>query len=500
MAAVIVLMAGWACAEAQDIPPKREFRGVWIATVANIDWPSAPGLPAEIQKEEFRRILDQHRQTGINAVFVQVRPAADALYAKSREPWSEWLTGSQGKSPQPFYDPLRFMIEEAHRRGMELHAWFNPYRAAFKASARVAPDHITRRKPEWFFNYAGKKLFNPGIPEVRDYIVQVIMDVARNYDIDGVHFDDYFYPYPARGEYIPDAALYRRYSKDGLSLEDWRRQNVNLLIRELQDSLNHTKPYIKFGISPFGIWKNLAQDFKGSDTDGGASYSNQFADSRRWLEEGWIDYIVPQIYFPFGHARAAYDNLVLWWSENAFKKHLYIGLGAYRIREWRDRRQMPRQIRYARKYSEVGGLVFFSSNSLQQNPLGFTDSLRNNYFYYPALPPVMPWKDVIAPKPPENPTLEFMQAEGIKLNWQAPAAAPDGETPRGYVIYRFRQGDPLNTDDPRHILNIQFHDTFFTDRTARKNEDYVYVITAIDRLSNESAAVCRISTQLVKTN
>lgn len=499
LTALIVLLSGFITGAAQTIPPKRELRAVWIASVANIDWPSEQGLSTEAQKREFRQLLDRHEKTGINAVFVQVRPAADALYAKGREPWSEWLSGIQGKAPEPFYDPLEFMIGEAHQRGMELHAWFNPYRAVFNANGRVAPDHITRQKPAWFFNYGGKKLFNPGIPEARHYIVQVIMDVVRNYDIDGVHFDDYFYPYPVRGEHIPDAALYRRYAPEGMSRDDWRRNNVNLLISELQDSINKEKPYIKFGISPFGIWKNLAEDFKGSDTDGGSSYYNQFADSRRWLEEGWIDYVVPQIYFPFGHRRAAFDNLVLWWSENVFDKHLYIGLGAYRIREWGDRRQMPRQLTYTRKYSEVGGVVFFSSNSLRDNPLGFTDSLRNHYFRYPALPPAMPWKDHTAPLPPEDPRLEFGHGEsGIRISWSAPDTASDGDTARGYVIYRFKQGTALETSDPRHILRIQFGDTSFTDHTARRQEDYVYVITSLDRLSNESTASCRISTQSVK--
>lgn len=490
-----MLLAAFSEIRAQDAPPKREFRGVWIATVANIDWPSEQGLSTRAQQLEFTRILDRHQQMGINAVIVQVRPAADAIYAKSREPWSEWLSGVQGRQPDPFYDPLSFMIEEAHKRGMELHAWFNPYRAVFRADGPVAPDHITRKKPEWFFNYGGKKLFNPGIPEVRQYIVQVIMDVVRNYDIDGVHFDDYFYPYPVSGEHIPDAALYRKYAPGGMTLEDWRRQNVNLLISELQDSINSEKSYVKFGISPFGIWKNMHQDFEGSDTDGGSTYYHQFADSRRWVQEGWVDYIVPQIYFPFGHSLAPYDDLVLWWSENAFDRHLYIGLGAYRINQWRDRRQMPRQLGYARKYSEVGGVVFFSSNTLLQNPLGFADSLQNNYFRYPALPPAMPWKDRVPPLAPEGPRLEPDRAEGTRLSWTAPAPAPDGDTARGYVIYRFEQGQPLDTEDPRHIITVQFGATSYIDKTALPQQDYVYVITALDRLSNESVARCRISTQ-----
>lgn len=476
---------------AQDIPPKREIRGVWIATVVNIDWPSRPGLSSDQQKREFLRLLDSHEKAGINTLFVQVRPAADALYAKSREPWSKWLTGTQGKAPYPFYDPLEFMVDEAHKRGMEIHAWFNPYRAAFRSDDILSPDHITRKKPGWFFNYGGKKMFDPGIPEVRDYIVSVIMDVVRNYDIDGVHFDDYFYPYPDGRSGVPDQASFLQFGKG--NRDDWRRENVNMLIRTLQDSIRQAKSFVKFGISPFGIWKNRSEDALGSFTNGHATYYEQFADSRRWLKEGWIDYVVPQLYFPIGHRRAAYDDLVLWWSENVFGKHLYIGMGAYRIHEWGDRSQMPRQLEMARKYEETGGFVFFSSKSLISNPLGFTGLLENRYFKYPAIPPAMPWKDPVPPLPPGRLSLKAGEG-GNELQWQEPDLASDGETARGYVIYRFKEGEALNTEDPRHILSIRFGSTSYTDQTALKGEDYVYVVTSLDRLNNESAPSGRIST------
>lgn len=229
------------------IAPKREFRGVWVATVSNIDWPSRPGLSADRQKQEFIGILEQHKANGMNAIILQVRPAADAFYAKSREPWSQWLMGRQGLAPAPGYDPLEFAIKEAHQRGMELHAWFNPYRATLGVNSAVHESHMTKKRPDLFFTYAGKKQFDPGIPEVRDYIVQVILDVVKGYDVDGIHFDDYFYPYKVEGQRINDSATFRKYPNDFTDINDWRRNNVNLLIKELADSIHFYKKYVKFG-------------------------------------------------------------------------------------------------------------------------------------------------------------------------------------------------------------------------------------------------------------
>ena len=369
---------------AQDIQaPKREFRGVWIATVQNIDWPSKRGLSSDVQKQEFLQILDDHQKTGINAVMLQVRPSADALYAKSQELWSMFLSGKQGVAPSPSYDPLEFAVVEAHRRGMELHAWFNPYRATNDTiDSNTSINHISRTKPEWFFTYGGKKYFNPGLPEVRAYIVGIIMGVVRNYDIDGVHFDDYFYPYPGKTP-LPDSVTYVQYGKNFSSIEDWRRNNVDVLIKTLSDSIHDAKRYVKFGISPFGIWRNKKDDPEGSETNGLSGYSALYADARKWLQGGWIDYINPQVYFPFNYAPAAYEKLVDWWSNNAYGKHVYIGQGVYRSMEdrdgWRDKKQLPNQIRYLRQNSRVQGSVFFSSKSVSTNMAGFRDSLRNDF-------------------------------------------------------------------------------------------------------------------------
>ncbi len=474
--------------------PKREFRGVWVATVTNIDWPSAPRLTVERQRSELINILNFHEQASLNAIMFQVRPAADAFYAKSREPWSKWLTGQQGLAPADGFDPLEFAINEAHKRNMELHAWFNPYRATMDGGA-VSEQHVTRVHPDWFFTYGGRKLFNPGLPDVREYIVQVILDVVKNYDVDGIHMDDYFYPYPIAGQKINDQATFQKYgAEDFDDIRDWRRDNVDTLIHMLADSIHKYKPFVKFGISPFGIWKNAGQDPEGSATSGGSSFYEQYADSRRWIEEGWIDYINPQIYWPFGNRAAAFEKLTDWWSQHTYNRHLYIGQGAYRIGEVRNSGfknpdQIPAQIRYLRNNPRVQGSVFFSSASLRRNYGGVNDSLKNNYYKNPALPPPMLWLDSVAPNPVRD-LLVARADNGLQLHWQTPFLAKDKELVYGYVIYRFYQGERINISDPTHILHIQYNPlTASIDATAEKGKNYVYIVTAIDRLKNESDPV-----------
>ncbi|MDO3641920.1 MAG: glycoside hydrolase family 10 protein [Mucilaginibacter sp.] len=477
---------------ADTLPPKREFRGVWIATVENIDWPSKPGLPTDQQKQEMIDRLNAHQRQGINEVMFQIRPAADAFYAKSREPWSKWLTGKQGQGPNPSYDPLEFAITEAHKRGMELHAWFNPYRATNDGRfSLLSPAHITRIKPEWFFTYGGIKLFNPGIPEVRDYIVKVFLDVVDNYDIDGVHMDDYFYPYPIDGQKINDAQTFAEYGQGYDDIKDWRRHNVDTLIQMLSDSIQAHNPRVKFGISPFGIWANKYQNPEGSATHGGSSNYELYADSRKWVKEGWVDYINPQLYWPLGDRSAAFDTLVNWWSDNTYGRHLYIGMAAYRINErkvnkFKNPAQMPDQIKYLRANPRVQGSVYFSSKSLINNPLGFADSLKENYYKYPALPPVMLWLDSIPPNAPQNFTATPM-LHSVQLKWTTPLPAKDNETAYGYVVYRFEEKEKINLNDPKHILHIQYNNsTSFVDDSVPRGKTYMYVVTALDRLKNES--------------
>ncbi|MEC3881868.1 glycoside hydrolase family 10 protein [Parapedobacter sp. 10938] len=477
-----------------DTPPKRELRGAWVATVVNIDWPSADNLSTAAQQQELIRHLDNHQRAGINAVFLQIRPTADAFYAKSSEPWSRFLTGKPGRAPEPFYDPLEFAINEAHKRGMELHAWINPYRATFDlVAANTTNDHITRLKPEWFFVYGGKKLFNPGIPQVRDYIVGIVTDIVRNYDIDGVHFDDYFYPYPAGGRSIPDAETFRKYPNVFKNIADWRRNNVNLLIQMISESVHREKEYIKFGVSPFGIWDNKKDHPDGSASSGFSGYRQLYADALKWLEEGWVDYINPQIYFPFGHPAAPYEVLADWWAERTHGRHLYIGHAAYRATEngagWRDRSQIPNQVRYARQHAGAQGSIYYSAKHITNNVVGLRDSLQYNLYRYKSLPPTMPWLDSIAPEPPFGLLAQVAEnGTSVILQWQPGAPAADGEAPYGYVVYRFNEGEPLDVENPQNILHITYDHTQmqYTDNLTRKNGHYRYVVTTIDRLKNES--------------
>jgi uncharacterized lipoprotein YddW (UPF0748 family) len=374
-----------------DAQPGTEFRGVWIATVDNIDWPRQATTDVESQKQEFIRQLDMHKANGLNAVIVQVRPAADAFYPSPYEPWSQWLTGVQGRPPVPYYDPLQFMIDESHKRGFEFHAWCNPYRADFNiGSSSIAPAHITKIHPEWFLDYGNKKYFDPANKDVQQFVVNVIRDMVSRYDIDAVHMDDYFYPYRIAGKEFPDAASYSN-SGSSLSKDDWRRSNVDSIIKKLNTVIKEEKPLCKFGISPFSVWRNKDRDPRGSDSKSDqTNYDDLYADILLWLEKGWIDYVAPQLYLEIGHPKIPYEKLLDWWSKNTFGKNCYIGLGIYRAGSndvWKDKTQLPRQIEALRKTPNIQGMIFFSSKTFDKNPNGWSDSLRLNYFAVPAKTP-----------------------------------------------------------------------------------------------------------------
>ena len=385
-----------------SILPKYEFRGVWIASVENIDWPKRNQYNSADQKAEYIRQLDLHEANGMNAVIVQVRPATDALYPSPYEPWSQWLTGKQGKAPFPYYDPLEFTINEAHKRGFEYHAWCNPYRANFSiGKASIAPNHITKVHPEWFIRYGTTLYFDPGNKEGQDWVVKVIRDMVSRYDIDALHMDDYFYPYRIPGKEFQDDASYAKYG-NGMTREDWRRSNVDSIILKLSTAIKEVKPWVKFGISPFGVWRNKAQDPEGSDTNAGVTnYDDLYADILLWLRMKWIDYVAPQIYWEFTQPNAPYQALVDWWNEHTYGRQCYIGLGLYKANTssaWRDRTLIPRQIESLRQKENVQGAVYFSSSSFDKNPLGVNDTLRSNYYREPALIPPMEW---LPPKPEE---------------------------------------------------------------------------------------------------
>jgi uncharacterized lipoprotein YddW (UPF0748 family) len=487
-------------------PPKREFRGAWIATVGNIDWPSRAGLSAAQQQAEFINLLTLHQQAGLNAVVVQVRANADALYASSLEPWAEVLTGRQGQGPG--YDPLAFMIAECRRRGLEFHAWFNPYRAVSNAStAQLAQNHVAIQHPEWLLAQGTLRILNPGLPAVRSYVMRVIMDVLRRYDVDGIHFDDYFYPYPPAAGTSPfnDDAAFAAHGQGFNSRADWRRDNVNRFVRQLADSIRTVKPWVKFGISPSGIWQNrsTAQPF-GSATNGLQSYADIYADSRLWVQQGWVDYIAPQLYWNIGLAAANYEVLVPWWSGvvqgspavGGSNRHLYIGQAAYRVgatgenATWQQPGHMPAQLRLNRNTVGVQGSIFYNTNTLNRNPLGLRDSLRTAAFYArPALRPAMPWKP--SPTLP-MPTQLQAQREGsrVVLRWQRPVTGSgELERTRQYAVYRFGEGQVLSTEDPTALLAITPTDTtVFEDGNVPEGRTVRYVVTALNRLHAESAA------------
>ena len=498
--ALLATFLFFSSAQAQQFP-KYEMRAAWIATVDNIDWPSRGNYDPEKQQQEFKTLLDMHQRNGMNAVVVQVRPATDAFYPSEYEPWSEWLTGKQGRAPQPYYDPLAFMVEETHKRGMEFHAWFNPYRAVFNIrTSSIAPDHISRKKPEWFLTYGDKKYFDPGNPEVRKHLTEVISDVVRRYDIDAVHFDDYFYPYRIPGKEFPDYASYKKYGNN-LSRDDWRRSNTDSIIHNLFTAIRTEKPWVKFGVSPFGVWRNNDKDPDGSPTKGGLSnYDDLYADILLWLELGWIDYVVPQLYWERGHKLVAYEILLDWWAGFAYGKHLYIGHGLYRTQEnvtaaWRNKQELPEQIRLLREYPEVQGSMYFSTKSFLNNPNGWNDSLRLNYYKYKALVPSMSWMDTTRPEVPSVEEVEIKENKAVffvkRLSQQRPI--------RGFVLYRGGNEAELKLKSAEQLRAVNFSSDScsFEEVIPEMAKEMLFQVCAISHNSVESAP--SVTIRIIKT-
>ena len=464
---------------------KREFRGVWVASVVNLDWPTSNSSSVAQQKESLKNLFDKIAATNINAIFFQIRSECDAMYNSPLEPWSYWLTGRQGKAPEPFYDPLEFAIAEAHKRGLELHAWFNPYRAVRQVGNYIqASNHVSVLHPEWIIRKGDLKILNPGLPQVREYVARVISDVVRRYDIDGVHFDDYFYPYPPNN--ITDAddqATFNQYPRGFTNIEDWRRDNVNELIRMVQDSISAIKPYIKFGISPFGIWKSgVPQGIVGLD-----AYSEIYADAVSWLNEQIIDYLAPQLYWPFGGGQD-YGKLLPWWASQTNGRHLYSGQALYRASDWSPE-EIPRQIRLNRTTENCYGNILFRAQNLYSNPNGVTDSLVENYYKFKALPPVMDWKDVVSPNEINNFAFGSLnELRGDGLVWDVPTIASDGDSAFMYAIYHFATPSviPEDLNDPANLLTVTSDNYYkITQKDISDNKLY-FVVTALDRNFNES--------------
>ena len=468
--------------------PKREFRGAWIQCVNG----QFQGMSTQKMQETLIYQLNELQRTGVNAIIFQVRPECDALYESNLEPWSRFLTGQQGKAPNPYWDPLHWMIDQCHRRGMELHAWINPYRAKTKGTTALSSKHIGVRQPERCFSYDDLLILNPGIPENRDYICQVARDIVTRYDVDGIHMDDYFYPYPAAGQTIPDDAQYRLYSNGIKDRGDWRRYNVNLFIKQFYETVHKAKPWVKVGISPFGIYRNKRSADIGSDTNGLQNYDDLYADVLLWINNGWLDYCVPQIYWEIGHKSADYETLIRWWNQHAAGRPLFIGEDIERTVKAADLQnpslnQQPAKQRLHQQMQNVDGTVLWYAKAAVDNTGNYATALRQTYWRTPALQPLMPFIDKKAPKKPRR-VKPVWTSDGYILFWTAPKGKKWGDVATRYVVYRFAKGEKVNTSDASKILCVtsQTH----LKLPYQKGEDkYTYVVTALDRLQNESKPV-----------
>lgn len=473
----LIFITFFSCAKKSQIP-KREFRAVWFTTVKNLDWPTTPNESVKDQKADAIQMLDKLHKANFNAIIFQVRDECDAFYVSKYDPWSFYLTGMQGKAPEPFYDPLKFMINESHKRSMELHAWINPFRAEKEINSYpVSKTHISETHPEWVYTNGKTKYLDPGIPDVRNYITDVIVEIIKNYDIDGIHFDDYFYPY----KHITneDSLTFVKYSRDLENIDNWRRDNINLLISQVYDSINVIDPSLKFGISPFGIWKpDHPKGIKGM-----SAYDNIYCDALAWLETKTVDYITPQLYWKIGGDQD-YKKLVKWWSKKLNGRHLYTGQAAYRLSKWSNN-EIIDQILINRNNKKCNGSVYFRTKvGILDNPKGLYDSLLTNYYKYHALQPVMEWKNGKKPNPPENLKYQLDPDKNRKyLTWKGDSL----ESNYNYVIYKFKNENKIKkkTKDPKNIIKIININEIYLSPIKSKGPIY-YAVTNVNRNDLES--------------
>ncbi len=486
-------------------PPKEEFRAAWIATVFQLDWPK--NYNTAVQQQSLLTMLDNAKANGLNAVLFQIRTECDAFYNSPYEPWSFYLTGQQGKAPDPYWDPLEFAIEEAHKRGLELHAWFNPYRAeSISGQHTLSANHIVRQKPDWFLEFPRSatndfKMLNPGIPEVREYVTKIVMDVVRRYDIDGVQFDDYFYPYPVSGR-LPSGI---RTSDDGAhfaadprgipDIGSWRRDNVNIFVKMVHDSIKSVKPWVNYGISPFGIWRNgVPSGIIGLD-----AWRDIYADAPAWTAGQYVDYLAPQLYWDFGGGQD-YAKLAPWWDGKANGRHIYVGQAVYRTKVINNQPfpyEIGRQVRLNRTLPNTFGSIFFRIEMIQTNFYSYRDTLKT-YYTKPALNPARHWS---RPQNSEPGVPAIVQVKpsltGPVISWYEPQwqeYSNGTQLPnKQYAIYRYKDGDTFNINRSEHLLALVpaskdgFQQLSYNDRTGVQGMKYNYVVTTVDRTGTESA-------------
>lgn len=466
--------------------PKREMRAAWISTVENIDWPSKPGLSDKEMKNEMIAILDNLRSYNMNTVIFQIRPTADAYYKSTKEPASHWITGTQGVAPG--FDPLQMMIDEAGKRGMNVHVWLNPYRVQ-KDTVRdvLSKNHLYFKRPDLFLTYGKTRYFNPGLKETRDFVASVVGEIVRKYDIQAVHMDDYFYPYKIVGQEFPDDKAFAKEPRQFKDKDDWRRDNVDLIIKQIRDTIIANKPEVEFGISPFGVWRNIAKDSQGSNTVAGATnYDDLYANILKWQKENWIDYVTPQIYWYIGFDRANFEVLAKWWAEHKYGANVYVGHGDYKISntakepEWRSPDQIVKQIEMIRKMPLIDGSMHFTASTFLKKGDTLRKPLVEKEYKYIALTPEANRIVRLKPEPPTNAVIAKKGDKAI-LTWKA------AFNNKKYVIYRFPKGKITDFSNPSTIYYVT---------TALKLEvpnadleNYVYALTALSQTQTESSPI-----------
>lgn len=477
--------------------PKHEFRGAWLHIIGQDQYAT---MTAQETRHYLIKQLDKLKSAGVNAIIWQIRPQADAAYPSQLEPWSRWITGKAGKAPTPLWDPLQFMIEESHKRGMELHAWINPYRVTTSRKDRPATGHIYYKHPEWFVKYAdGKIYFDPALPQSRNFIDQVVRDLLARYDIDALHMDDYFYPYPVKGADFPDGGSFAQYGQGWSNRGDWRRHNVDLLIEMLHNTIQEVKPWVRLGISPFGIWRNKASDPDGSDTNGLECYDALYADCLKWTAKGWVDYMVPQLYWELEHKAASDLKLSYWWNEHANGRHMYYGQAVRKTMDKPDiaqdggnpanPTQLDHKIRLMRKLPNVHGVTWWPAYDITSNYKGVKDSLMTHQMSTRALIAPYTWIDSIAPQ-----AVTGVQASPdgnhINLSWTAVNTSDELQRATKFVIYKFAQCQTIDLNRADAIVDVVDCPRYtYIKENSADDEGITFVITALDRCNNESKGV-----------
>ncbi|WP_369405295.1 glycoside hydrolase family 10 protein [Streptacidiphilus melanogenes] len=485
-AAATLAFPGTPASAAPSRGADREVRGEWIASVANADWPSRPGLSPASQRAELVAWFDHAHALGLNSVFVQVRPTADAFWPSRFEPWSQYLTGVQGRDPG--YDPLGFMVEAAHARGLALHAWFNPYRISLRADlGALVPDHPARLHPDWVVSYGGRLCYNPGVPAARAFVQDAILDAVERYEVDGVHFDDYFYPYPVGDAPFPDDDTFRTYGGSWTDRAAWRRHNVDLLVREVQARVRAVRPEAAFGISPFGIWRNASTDPRGSATHGLESYGASAADTLGWVRKGWVDYVAPQLYWSISLPVADYAVLAPWWAQavDGTDVQLWIGQAVSRVgvpgpsAAWQDPGELSRHLTLDARLPQICGEILYSCSDVVADRLGAVSTMVAEHWPRPALPPVLP--RLAAGRPPLPPIATGrVGSAGTVLSLRS----REGEAPSRYAIRLRGEGAAPRSGTLVAVLPGRLS-TAWTGPAAP--DGWVYTATAVDRANRESA-------------